>query len=356
MLLQMTMEQMIFLNHMMLYLSTIGFSFAFHNALLGFSRIKNLKEWSLIEIKAHKLCGRIAGIIFYILAALCIYFATIPRLNPDRIGELFDGTVMWHTFVGGVVAFILFTIKIYFARWKKDTIYSKGKIIGPIGVAGWGLAYFTSNIDFYFFVNPTMGLPTPEIMPTFIVSIIYSLLLGTAMYAAVKVYNYKRFGLVSKESLHGVAMILHGIAFGYEGSAKELVGAPVLYKYVFPKTYEFLNRYAERIGLDMEELQKHNLNEAMEIAMKKFAEIGMAEKLKINWVSENEFTIESVNCSTAVVRSYMKPEELSNSICPWGLLSATIIHKLTGKDIQLEPSEFNEIGAKTKLRIVDKPQ
>ncbi len=52
----------------------------------------------------------------------------------------------------------------------------------------------------------------------------------------------------------------------------------------------------------------------------------------------------------------MKPEELINSICPWGLISAAIINKLTGKNIELKPSKFNEIGAKTKLRIVEKTQ
>jgi hypothetical protein len=157
-----------------------------------------------------------------------------------------------------------------------------------------------------------------------------------------------------KKSLHGVAMILHGISFGYEGSAKELVGAPVLYKYVFPKTYQFLERYAEKIGLNMEELKRKNLNEAMDMAMKKFAEIGMAEELVIDWISNNEFTIESINCSTAVVRSYMNPEELENSICPWAILAATIVNSLTGKDLEIGVSEFNKIGAKTKLRIVEK--
>jgi len=63
--------------------------------------------------------------------------------------------------------------------------------------------------------------------------------------------------------------------------------------------------------------------------------------------------VESINCSTAVVRSYMKPEELVNSICPWGILTATIVNVLTGKDIQISPSEFNKIGAKSRLKIIE---
>jgi hypothetical protein len=80
----------------------------------------------------------------------------------------------------------------------------------------------------------------------------------------------------------------------------------------------------------------------------------MAEKLKIEWLSEKEFTIESINCSTAAVRSYMKSDELTNSIYSWGIVSATFVNALTGKDIKISPSEFYEIGAKSKLTIVEK--
>ena len=351
----MTMEQMIFLNHFMMYLSTIGFAFALHNALIGLSRIRNLNEMSIVEIKAHKLCGRIGAGIFYLLAALCIYFATIPRLNPEGLEDFLIPTIFWHTFLGGVVAFGLFTAKIIIAKWYKDEMYKYGKFLGPLlGLGGWALAYFTSNIDFYFFVNPVVGLPTPFLIPNYLISILGYILMGVAGFAIVKLYNYKTFGEASGESLHGVAMLLHGIAFGYEGSAKELVGTPVLYKYVFPKTYEFIERYAEKIGLDMEKLRDLNLNEAMRIAMKKFVEFGMAEEIKLDWIAEDEVRVESINCSTAVVRSFMKPEELENSICPWGLLAAAIINQLTGKDIKLEPSKFNEIGASTNLKIVEK--
>ncbi len=106
--------------------------------------------------------------------------------------------------------------------------------------------------------------------------------------------------------------------------------------------------------MDLKELKGYNLNEAMERAMRKFEEIGMAEKIKIEWISENELTIESINCSTAVVRSYMDKNELTNSICPWAILAATIVNALTNKDIKISPSEFNEIGAKSKLKIVEK--
>jgi len=351
--------EMIFINNLMLYLSTIGFGMALGNGFIAASRIKDLNELSLLEVKAHKLNGRIAVLIFYVLSAMCIYFALLPRLNPERYGELYSPTVFTHTFIGGFIAFILMTIKFYIARFKKDTIYAKGKIIGPIGEAGWALAYFTSNIDFYFYASTSQGphLPLPDLMPHYLISLFYSLAIGLLIFGMVKALSYKKYGEASeKSSLHGVAMILHGITFGYEGSAKDLIGTPVLYKYVFPKTYQFLERYAERIGLELDELKKHNLNEAMEIAMKKFAEIGMAEKIKIEWISDKEFTVESINCSTAVVRSYMQPDELTNSICPWGILAATIANALSGKNIEIGPSEFNKIGAKSTLKIVEKEE
>jgi len=354
MLLQLTFDQMVFLNHLMLYLSTIGFGLALANAFIGISNIKNLKELTLLEIKLHKRFGWIAATIFYLLSALCIYFAVIPRLNPNDFDEFFIATIFWHTFLGGIIAFILFTIKFYIARYNKDFIYENGKIIGPIGFSGWALGYFTSNIDFYFFVNPEGGLPTPLLIPNYLISLIYSMAIGLILFTAVKALQFRSYGTTEKRrDLHGVAMILHGITFGYEGSAKELVGTPVLYKYVFPSTYEFLKRYALQIGLDLEELKRYNLNEAMEIAMKKFSEIGMAEKINIEWLSEHDLTVESINCSTSIVRSYMKPDELKNSICPWGILAATIVNALTGKNIELSPSEFNTIGAKTKLTIIE---
>ncbi len=355
MILQMTFEQMIFLNHFMLYISTVGFGLAIANCFIGLSHIRNLKELTLLEIRAHKRFGWTAAIIFYLLSALCIYFAVIPRLNPSGFSEFFITTIFWHTFLGGVIAFSLFTIKFIIARYKKDFIYEYGKIIGPIGFTGWALAYFTSNIDFYFFVNPSVGIPLPLLIPNYLISLIISIFIGLCLLTVVKAYKFKNYGdLTKRTNLHGVAMILHGITFGYEGSAKELVGTPVLYKYVFPKTYEFLERYSKQIGLDLDELKKYNLNEALEIAMKKFTEIGMAENLKLDWISENEFTVESINCSTAIVRSYMKSEELTNSICPWGILTATIVNALTGKDIEINPSEFNKIGAKSRLKIVEK--
>lgn len=354
MIFQLTYDQMVFLNHFMLYISTIGFGFALANCFIGLSHIKNLSELTLLEVKAHKRFGWTGAFLFYLLSGLCIYFAVIPRLNPSAFNEFFIPTIFWHTFLGGLIAFTLFSIKFIIARYKKDFIYKYGKIIGPIGFTGWALAYFTSNIDFYFYVNPTLGLPNPYLMPNYLVSLIISLLLGSCLLTTVKMLKFKTYGEITKrQNLHGVAMILHGITFGYEGSAKELVGTPVLYKYVFPKTYEFLERYSNRIGLNLNELKKYNLNEALEIAMNKFTEIGMAEKLKIDWISENEFNVESINCSTAVVRSYMKSEELINSICPWGILTATIVYALTGKEIEINPSEFNKIGAKSRLKIIE---
>ncbi|MFX1236955.1 MAG: hypothetical protein ACFE8P_04465 [Promethearchaeota archaeon] len=256
--------------------------------------------------------------------------------------------------MGGFIAFVLFSIKIYIAKFKKDLIYDKGKIIGPIGFTGWALAYFTSNIDFYVYLHPNSEITVPLLLPNYWISLIISLCLGAVLFASIKAIKFRKYGTAdAKSSLHGVAMILHGITFGYEGSAKDLVGTPVLYKYVFPKTYEFLERYAEKIGLDLDKLKKLNLNEAMDLAMEKFAEIGMAEKINIKWLSDRTFTVESINCSTAVVRSYMNSDELTNSICPWAILAASIVNALTGKDLEIKPSEFNKIGAKSELKIMD---
>ena len=158
----------------------------------------------------------------------------------------------------------------------------------------------------------------------------------------------------SKWSVHQIAFILHGITFGYEGAAKDLLGTPALFKYVIPKSYKFLEKMMEDVlGFDLDELQKMNVNQALEVFMKKSAEIGMAEKIKIKWLSDREFIVESINCSTAKVRSVMNPEELENAICPWAIMAASVVNKSINKDLEIAPSEFNEIGALTKLTIQD---
>jgi len=169
----MPMEMMIIVVHFMMYVSTIGFGMALANAFIGISHFKSLKELTLVEIKAHKLNGRIAVAIFYVLAIMCVIFGLMPLLNPERINEIFLPTVFWHKLAGGLIAFIFMTIKFLIARYKKDFIYDNGRIIGPIGLTGWGLAYFSSNIDFYFYVNPVMGLPTPVLIPNYLISILF---------------------------------------------------------------------------------------------------------------------------------------------------------------------------------------
>ncbi|MFX0074798.1 MAG: hypothetical protein ACFE96_05115, partial [Candidatus Hermodarchaeota archaeon] len=99
--------------------------------------------------------------------------------------------------------------------------------------------------------------------------------------------------------------------------------------------------------------EKMNLSDALKEFMKMSEKIGMAEQIKIKWESEKSFTIESVNCSTAQVRSVMTKEELSNAICPWAIFAASIANRITGKELRMEPSEFNEIGAVTKLTLID---
>jgi uncharacterized protein CbrC (UPF0167 family) len=47
----------------------------------------------------------------------------------------------------------------------------------------------------------------------------------------------------------------------------------------------------------------------------------------------------------------MTSEELTNAICPWAIMAATIANRITGKEISADPSDFNQIGAKTKLTI-----
>ena len=338
----------------MIIQTIVGYSFVLANLLIGLYNIRNLNEMKgdLIFVRAHKWFGRIEIAIFYAIVCQCMYTFILRVITNNPL--LWEISAAWtHTWIGGFIATVLVTIKLIYAKFKKDEIYKYGKFLGPLGVVGWSISHWTSIFNFYYFVLPGWSLQFYFVPLSFIWAAIIPFPFGIMLFLAVLMKRSK-VGGDHREYLHGVAMILHGISFGYEGSARELVGAPVLYKYVYPKTYVFLERFAEKIGLNMAELKSLNLNDAMERVMHKFSEIGMAEKIKLKWLSNNELTVESINCSTSVVRSYMKPEELENAICPWAILSATIVNNLTGKELEISPSEFNEIGAKTKLKIVDK--
>ncbi|MBN2153652.1 MAG: hypothetical protein JW839_19505 [Candidatus Lokiarchaeota archaeon] len=353
----------------MILLCIIGYGFAIANEGIGISSIKdlNILKAQLGMSRMHKLYGRAETTIFLSVSIQCVMgpvvlLLTAGNFNPSVIEHpvfLAYPTVFWHTFIGGILPFGLFLIKIVPAFANKDFIYKYGMILGPIGFVAWSLAYFTSLADYYLLVinplspvmvmNPTL-VKEPFIWPDFGWALATSVVIGVVGYLYARVFDARSSNLISP-STHGVALVLHGISFGYENAAKELVGAPVLYKYVYPYTYKSLDKLAYFLGIDLDELKSMNVNDALEYYMQKCASIGMAERIKVKWTSESSFSVESVNCSTAAVRSKIPKEEIKGSICPWALLAASLVNKLTGKDMEIAPSEFYEIGAKTEITI-----
>jgi hypothetical protein len=240
----------------------------------------------------------------------------------------------------------MFTPKALIGRFKKNTIYRYGQFIGPIGFIGWSLAHWTALIDYYFYLRPDLGILS------FLATAIIPFLAGPLLFLIV--LHARTVKAAGGEAVRNeIAFVLHGVTFGYEKAARDLLGTPALFKYVFPRTYEFLDRLLKVTGFNLKKLEKMNLHDALGEFMEITAKIGMAEKIKINWESEKSFTVESINCSTANVRSYMTKEELKNAICPWAIIAATVANKITGKEITAEPSEFNPTGAKTRMKISD---
>jgi hypothetical protein len=264
-----------------------------------------------------------------------------------------DVTIEYHTILGGIIAFGLFLVKVVPAYGNKDRIYKSGQILGPIGLAAWTLGYFTSLIDFFYYWIPEWSgpIPVPQVWPNIFWAVFTSLALSIIFYFNARAYNFKVSKPAISPKTHGVALILHGIAFGYENAAKDLVGSPVLFKYVYPYTYKSLSKLSPFLNIDVADLKHMTVTDALELYMNRCAEIGMAEKIKINWSSEDTFTVESINCSTAVVRSKIPKEDIKGSICPWALLSASLVNMLTGKNLEISPSDFNEIGAKTEVHL-----
>jgi hypothetical protein len=335
---------------LMILQTIVGYSFVLANEFIGLYNIRdlNLMKGDFTIVKYHKRFGWIEITIFYVLFAQCMYMLAQHILASDP--ELLIPSSLWsHTWIGGLIATILITIKFFIARFKKDSIYKYGMYLGPMGFLGWSLSHWTSLYNFFY----RTGI-SPIIVPnSFLWTAIIPFFGGSGLFLLVLL---KR-GTIIKEktrfAFNQIAFLLHGVTFGYEKSAKELLGTPTLFKYVVPRTYEFIEKMMTISGLDMRKLEKKSLSDALNEFMKMSEKIGMAEKVKIKWESEKSFTIESVNCSTAQVRSVMTKEELTNAVCPWAIFAASIANKITGKELRMEPSEFNEIGAITKLTLLD---
>ncbi|MFW9876101.1 MAG: hypothetical protein ACFFG0_23610 [Candidatus Thorarchaeota archaeon] len=334
---------------LMILQTIIGYCFVLANVFIGLYNIRdlNLMKGDFTIVKYHKRFGWVEISIFYALTIQCLYMLAlhVDASDPD----LYRPSGVWtHSWIGGIVAVVLVTIKFVIARFKKDEIYKYGRFIGPIGFLGWSLSHWSSLYNFYL-----IGYPTNFIPNSFLWAAIIPFIGGVALFLIVLVKRGSTMKERTRFAFNQIAFVLHGITFGYEKSTKELLGTPTLFKYVVPRTYEFIEKMMTMSGFDMKQLEKSNLTDAMKEFMNMAEKIGMAEKIKVEWESDKTFTIESVNCSTAQVRSVMTKEELTNAICPWAIIIASIANKITGKELQMEPSEFNEIGAKTKLTLVD---
>ncbi|MFX1523317.1 MAG: hypothetical protein ACFFCC_07435 [Promethearchaeota archaeon] len=337
---------------LMILQTLVGYSFALANAFIGLYNIRdlNLMKGDFTVVKYHKRYGWVEISIFYALTIQCVYMFYLHVIG----GSTWTPEVLTHSWLGGFIAFFIVTTKFVIARFKKDEIYKYGKYLGPAGIIGWSLAHWSNLYNFYYKVLPGWTSITVTFIPAvFLWAAIIPFLGGALLFLIVIIKRGSTIKEKRRFAFNQLAFVLHGITFGYEKSAKDLLGTPALFKYVVPRTYEFIDRMMTMSGFDMDQFEKLNLPDAMKEFMKMAVKIGMAEKIKIDWESENSFTIESVNCSTSQVRSVMTKEELTNAICPWAIIIASIANRITGKELKMEPSEFNEIGAKTKLTLID---
>lgn len=342
---------------LMILQTIIGYCFVLANAFIGLYNIRdlNLMKGDFTIVKYHKRFGWIELSLFYAITIQCLYmfYLHVDASDPD----LYRPSGVWaHSWIGGFIAFILVSTKFIIARFKKDEIYKFGKYIGPIGLLGWSLSHWSSLFNFYTVVVPnwdSSGYNSLLAPLSFLWAAIIPFIGGVALFLLVLLKRGSTMKEKRRFAFNQLAFVLHGITFGYEKSAKELLGTPALFKYVVPQTYEFIEKMMTMSGFDMDQFEKLNLSDAMKEFQKMAEKIGMAEKIKIDWESDKTFIIESVNCSTSQVRSVMTKEELTNAICPWAIIVASIANKITGKELQMEPSEFNEIGAKTRLTFID---
>jgi hypothetical protein len=183
---------------LMILQTLIGYCFVVANVFIGLYNIKdlNVMKGDLITIRFHKRFGWIEISIFYLLFIQCMYmlYTHISTSDPRL---LIPSGVWAHSWIGGLIATIMVTIKFVIARYKKDDIYKIGMIIGPIGFLGWSLSHWTSLYNFYFVTLPTWTINVIIIPPTFIWSAILPFPFGIALFLFV---NSKRKADVKKKS------------------------------------------------------------------------------------------------------------------------------------------------------------
>ncbi|HMF33700.1 MAG TPA: hypothetical protein VKK79_19910, partial [Candidatus Lokiarchaeia archaeon] len=218
----------------------IGYCFVIANVSIGLYNIRDLNNMKgdITFVRAHKAIGRTETVFFYALMAQCLLMIALMIPGGFLDDDLYslEEPIGIHAMFAMIVAFVLFTFKFVVARYKKDTIYKYGQYIGPIGFAGWSIAFWTALYDYYYYYAVEFVPPQyPFTFPNMLLAGIFPFPIGIAIFLGVLV----RRGGTRKEkpfSVHQVAFILHGITFGYESAARELLGTPALLRYVVPRT------------------------------------------------------------------------------------------------------------------------
>ncbi|MHA2269242.1 MAG: hypothetical protein ACXAB8_15700 [Promethearchaeota archaeon] len=245
---------------LMILQTLIGYCFALANEFIGLYNIRdlNLMKGDFTIVKYHKRYGWIELSIFYALTIQCVYMFYL-----HVVMEIWSPGVLAHSWIGGFVAFIIVSTKFVIARFKKDEIYKYGQYLGPVGFIGWSLAHWTSLYNFYYAVLPSWTSITITFIPaTFLWAAIIPFIGGAVLFLVVLVKRGSTMKEKRRFAFNQLAFVLHGITFGYEKSAKELLGTPALFKYVVPRTYEFIDKMMTMSGFDMNQFEKLSLPDA----------------------------------------------------------------------------------------------
>lgn len=329
----------------------IGYSFAIANMFIGSYNIRDLgkmKEDSAIT-HGHKAFGLIGSFFFY--AILLQYIIII--IQEGIINTIFysnSGPTRVNILTGALLGVILFTIKAFYSIFKKKVIYKYGQILGFFGFIGWSLFYWTVFIKYYSdiinYILPIIGMEITQ----FIFAAILPILIGLCIFLGVLVIRERKSDK-GKWISRQITFILHGITFGYEKTANDLLGTPALFRFVVPRTHEFVKKLINGFNLNIDELKQLNVSDAVELFTNKINSIRMSERIKIKWESEKILSIKSINCSTAKIQNIANQNSYNNAICPWAIMIASLINICTGKDLEIGDSEFSNKNAKIRLKI-----
>ena len=148
--------------------------------------------------------------------------------------------------------------------------------------------------------------------------------------------------------IHSTALLFHLTIYAYQESYGKMVGSGsrAILTYAIPYLTEMLKH------LGMPELsQSKSIDENISIYISLVKESGYILDAGLNHNVDNSYIFEVKDCKFA---SEGHDIFKGGHVCPFAILAAAVIFYKTGAQISMEDSEFNDMGSKTLINVLER--